>query len=72
MDLLAQPPFGSDARAVADNQHPHHQFGVNRGATDAAVERPQLFAHLSKVDKLVDASKQVIIGDMIIEAEIVK
>ena len=72
MDLLAQPPFGPDSHAVADNQHPHHQFGIDGGPADAAVERLQLRAHLLKIEKSVDASEQVIFGDVVIEAEIVK
>jgi hypothetical protein len=72
MDFFAQSPFGPDAHAVAGNQHPHHQFGINRGAADAAVERLQLRAHLLEIEKSVDASKQVIFRDVVIEAEIVK
>lgn len=66
MDFIAQPPLGSDAHAVADNQHPHHQFGINRGTADAAVERLQFCAHLLKIEKSVDAPKQVIFGDVVI------
>jgi hypothetical protein len=72
VDFIAQPPLGSDTHAVADNQHPHHQFGINRGAADAAVERLQFCAHLLEIEKSVDPSKQVIFGDVVIEAEIVK
>jgi len=28
--LLAQPPFGANAKAVANKQHPDEQFGINR------------------------------------------
>jgi hypothetical protein len=56
----------------ADNQHSHHQFGINRWPADAAVERPQLPAHLFEIEKPVDASEQVIFRDVVIEAEIVK
>jgi hypothetical protein len=72
VDFIAQPPLGSDTHAVADNQHPYHQLGINRGAADAAVERLQFCAHLLEIEKSVDASKQVIFGDVVIEAEIVK
>jgi hypothetical protein len=71
VDFIAQPPLGSDTHAVADNQHPHHQFGINRGPADAAVERPQLRAHLFEIEKPVDAPEQVTFGDVVIEAEIV-
>src|SRR4029077_6499094 len=47
-DLLAQPPFKADAIAVADNKHPDHQFRIDRGPPDVAVERYQL---LAKIDQ---------------------
>jgi hypothetical protein len=31
MDLFAQPPLRTDAHAVADDQHPHHQSGSTDG-----------------------------------------
>ena len=31
MGLFAQPPFGADAIAVADDQHADHQFRINGG-----------------------------------------
>jgi hypothetical protein len=49
VDFIAEPTLGSDAHAVADNQHPYHQ--LNRGAADAAVEWLQLRAQLLKIDK---------------------
>ena len=39
--LLAQPPLRADAHAVADDQHPHHQLGIDRRPAHVAVERPQ-------------------------------
>ena len=36
-DLLAQPPLGTNAKAVADEQYPHHQLRINRGASNIAV-----------------------------------
>ena len=31
MNFLAQSPLRPDAEAVTDQQHPDHQFGVDRG-----------------------------------------
>ncbi len=42
VDLLAQPTLGADAEAVANNQHPDHQFRIDRGATNLAVKWPQM------------------------------
>src|SRR4029077_1639577 len=38
VDLLAQPPFRADAEAIAHQQHPDHQFGIDRGTAQFAVE----------------------------------
>jgi hypothetical protein len=63
----------SDIKKRLAQRHTHyHQFGINRGAADAAVERLQLRAHLLEIEKSVNASEQVIFGDVVIEAEIVK
>src|SRR3546814_15958085 len=42
MDFFAKPSFRPDAHAIAHDQHPHHQLGIDRRATCAAVERLQL------------------------------
>jgi hypothetical protein len=55
MDLFAKPPLGANAYAVADNQHTHHQFGVDRGSTHLAVERLRRSAQIGKVQVAVDA-----------------
>jgi hypothetical protein len=34
--------------AIADNEHPDHQLGINRRPSDLAVEGPQLRAQLSQ------------------------
>ena len=28
MDFLAQAPLGADAKAITDDQHPDHRFGI--------------------------------------------
>ena len=38
VDLFAQAPLGSNAKAVSNQQHPDHQFGGDRGTPDHAVE----------------------------------
>src|SRR5712671_1598859 len=37
-DFLAKPPLGPDAEAVADDQHPEHQFRIDRGPAGMAVK----------------------------------
>ena len=43
MDLVAQPPFGANAEAVADNEHPDHQLRIDRRATRLAIS-PESFS----------------------------
>jgi len=42
VNLLAQPPFRANAVAVADQQHPDEQFGINRRPTGRAVKWRQM------------------------------
>ena len=44
MDFLAQAPLGADAKAITDDQHPDHQFGINRWPSYRAVERREFAA----------------------------
>jgi hypothetical protein len=48
LDLLAQAALGTDAVAVADDQHPDHEFRVDRGPADLAVEGLQPLANVGQ------------------------
>ena len=45
---FAQPSLEANAIAVADNQYPQHEFRVDRGPADVAVEWRQLLAQVSQ------------------------
>ena len=72
MDLFAQPALRSDAEGVAHDQHPDHQFRIDRRAPGCAVEWRQMLAHAAKVDKPVDTSQKVIRRDVIFERELIE
>jgi hypothetical protein len=74
LDLLAQLALMPDAIAVADNQHPQHQFGINRGAADLTIERSQLPTELGQYagHNRIDPAQQMAFGDQFIEVERVK
>src|SRR5262249_43251265 len=42
------PPLEADAVAVADDQHPEHEFGINRRAANLAIEGRQLLVQVSQ------------------------
>ena len=41
VDLFTEPPLGADTEAVADDQHPDYQLGINRWPSQRAVETDQ-------------------------------
>jgi len=59
MHLLTQPTLGTDAEAVAYDQHADHQFWINRGPPDLAIERPQVGPQAGQVDEAVDRTQKV-------------
>ena len=46
MNLLAQAALGADAKAVANEEHPDHQFRIDGGPSHRAVERAQMRADI--------------------------
>lgn len=72
MHLLAQPTLRTDAHAVADDQHPDHQFGIDGGPARLAVEGPQMRADAGQVNEEVDRTQKVRVRNVILEAEAVE
>jgi hypothetical protein len=72
MHFLAQPALRTDALDIADQEHPDHQFRIDRGAADGAVERPEAGPDTGQVDEPVDRAQHVIARHMPIEIELVK
>ena len=64
--------LGRNGKAVADDQHPDHQFRINRGTADQAIERLQLCPDAIEIEKAVDLPKHGALRNMIIQAEVVK
>ena len=46
MHLLAEAPFRPNAQAIADEEHPDHQLGIDRWSSQRAVERREVAAQL--------------------------
>jgi hypothetical protein len=59
LDLLAQLSLEADAVAVADDEHPQHELGIDRRSADLAVERLQLLAKLGQQTRHVDSAQQM-------------
>jgi hypothetical protein len=74
LDLLAQPAFRADAVAVADDEHPDHQLGIDRRTTDVAVMGLELLVEVGErhCREHIDPSQQMVLGDAIFEPELVE
>ena len=72
MGLFAQPSFGADAIAVADDQHADHQFGINRRTPNRTIEIGEVMAQIVQIETPINAAQKVIGGDVIFKIERVK
>src|SRR5258705_3021059 len=64
----------TNAIAVTDQEHPDHQFGIDRGPADVAVKCLQLLVQIRQngCRENIDPSQQVVRRDHLIEAKLVK
>ena len=69
VNLFAQPALGTNAEAVTDDQHPHHQLRIDRRPPGVAVERRQVLAQIAEVEATINPAQQVIGGNVIVEIE---
>src|SRR3974390_1843007 len=70
--LFPEATLRSDAQDRADQQHPDHQLRVDRGASDAAIERRQIPPDLFKVDKSIDRPEQMVGWNVPLERELIE
>ena len=73
-DFLAQSPFGANAEAVPHEQHPDHEFGIDRRPPDLGIVRRQFLVQVGERqrDEHVHAPEQVGLGDPVFEPELVE
>ena len=69
MGLFAQPPFGADAIAVADDQHADHQLRINQRTPNRPLEVGEVMAQVAQIETLINAAQKVICWDVIFKVE---
>ena len=67
-----QAPLGPNAITVPDDQHADHELGIDRGTPGVAVVVRQVLAKLAQVEAALDATQEVILGNVFVEIERVK
>ena len=72
VNFFAEAPLRTDAEAVAHQQHPDHQLGINREATRLAVVGSQMCTDAGQVNKTIDRAQQMIHRHMLLKTEAVE
>jgi hypothetical protein len=72
VNFLAQPTFGTNAQAIADDEHPNHQLGIDRRPPDVAIVGPQVRPQPREIDEPIDLAQHVTVGDMPLKTEAVE
>src|SRR5882724_3024337 len=57
--LFAQPPFGTNAKTVANQQHPHEQLGIDRRPSGRAIQWRHMAPDVGSTKRSIDLSKWV-------------
>src|SRR5215467_9735343 len=64
--------FAADDIQIADQQNAQQQFGINRGPTGITVAALQLLSQKLEVNVLIDQPKQMVLGNLILQAEVIE
>ena len=72
LHFVTQPSLGSDPEQVPHQQHPHHQFRINRWAPGVTVQMFYLSTDKGKIYVLVNESKNMIGWNKIVWPKIVE
>src|SRR5258705_12331485 len=70
--LFHQLPLAGDTVEIGDQQDEEQQFWVDGGSTGFAIGSLQLRSHEIEVDVTIDQAQQMILRNLIFEAEVVK
>src|SRR6516165_3657534 len=70
-DFLAQLAFRTDPIAVTDNEHPQHEFGINRRSANFAVEGLQFVANIGQYSahERIDPTQEMVRRNALFEVE---
>jgi hypothetical protein len=72
MNFLAKSALRANALAIAQKQHPDHQFRVNRWTPVVTVVRSQQRPHVRQINKPVNRPQHVIARHILFNRELIK
>jgi hypothetical protein len=74
LDFLGEPALRADAAAVAHDEHADHKLGIDRRASDVAVERLKFAVEVSQCrrHKHINPAQKMALRNAVIETELVE
>ena len=72
LDLAADHALRPDGEHVADDEHPHHQLGIDRWPARVRVIGRQLLVNPAEVEHGVDLAHEVVRRHHVVEIELVE
>src|SRR5580692_1644223 len=70
--FTADQPLRADRKDIPHDQHPDHQFRINRRATHGRIMRCKFTAKPAKIESSIDLPHQVIFGNRVAELKLVE
>jgi hypothetical protein len=52
----SEPPLRSDAKAVANDEHPNHQLRIDQRSACMAVEGSKVAMQIAKIEESIDVT----------------
>src|SRR5438132_1741 len=72
LHFTADPPLRADRKHVPHDQHPDHQFWIDRRAAHRRIVRCKFAAKPGQIESRIDLPHQVILRDSVVELKLVE
>src|SRR5213079_7024 len=72
LNFATDQPLRADREDISHDQHPDHQFRINRRPTHGRIMRCKFAAEPGKIESSIDLPYQMIFRDCVIELELVE
>ena len=72
MHLLTQAPLGPQPHHIANDQHPDHEFGVDRRSAGVTVKAAHIVVQTIQIQKAINSPEKMVGRDMRLEIKLVE
>src|SRR3954454_14914816 len=72
LNFTTDQPLGADRKDISHDEHPDHQYRIDRRPTDGRIMSCKFAAEPGKIKNSIDLAHQMMFGNCIIELELVE